>query len=58
MMKWLVKNHAKYSIDHVIWQGIIYSPNGNWLGHPDKHCKKHSGATTCHRDHVHVAVRP
>ncbi|GAB3962603.1 hypothetical protein GCM10029978_018430 [Actinoallomurus acanthiterrae] len=58
MVKWLVGHHGAYSIDHIIWQGIIYSPNGNWRGHKDKNCKKGSGVTVCHRDHVHVAVRP
>jgi hypothetical protein len=56
MMKWLVANHKKYAIDHIIWQGVIYSPNGNWRGHADKNCKRGSGVTVCHRDHVHVAV--
>jgi hypothetical protein len=58
MMKWLVAHHSQYAIDHIIWQGVIYSPNGNWRGHADKNCKKGSGVTACHRDHVHVAVRP
>ncbi|GAA0367434.1 hypothetical protein NE235_03325 [Actinoallomurus spadix] len=56
MVKWLVAHHKKYSIDHVIWQGVIYSPNGNWRGHKDKNCTSRAGVTVCHRDHVHVAV--
>jgi hypothetical protein len=55
MKNWLVKNHAKYKLDHVIWQGRIYSARTNWSskGRPQS-C---SGVTACHRDHVHVAVR-
>ena len=55
MKNWLVKNHAKYKLDHVIWQGRIYSARTGWSskGRPQS-C---SGVTDCHRDHVHVAVR-
>ncbi|WP_433271546.1 hypothetical protein ACQPZF_12675 [Actinosynnema sp. CS-041913] len=55
MKNWLVKNHAKYKLDHVIWQGRIYSARTNWStsGRPQS-C---SGVTDCHRDHVHVAVQ-
>ena len=57
MAKWLVKHHTKYAIDHVIWRGIIYSPNGQWRGHKDKNCTSRASVTTCHKDHVHVAVK-
>lgn len=51
---WLVKNHGKYQLHHVIWNGKIYSSRTNWRasGRPYS-C---SGTTDCHRDHVHVAV--
>ncbi|GIG58118.1 hypothetical protein Lfu02_24900 [Longispora fulva] len=55
MKNWLVKNHTKYKIDHIIWRGVIYSPNGNWKGHPQPNCNS-GKITECHYDHVHVAV--
>ncbi|MGY0231111.1 hypothetical protein [Longispora urticae] len=55
MKNWLVKNHTKYKIDHIIWRGVIYSPNGNWKGHSQPNCSS-SKITACHYDHVHVSV--
>lgn len=54
LKNWLIRNHAKFNLDHVIWQQRIYSARTNWssAGRPQP-C---SGVTDCHRDHVHVAV--
>jgi hypothetical protein len=55
LVKWLRKNHKKYDINHVIWQGRIYS-NVNWSGRHYSKCTKRASVTTCHKDHVHVAT--
>ncbi|GAA3862582.1 hypothetical protein GCM10022243_31350 [Saccharothrix violaceirubra] len=51
---WLVANHRRFQLHHVIWNGKIYSSRTNWRasGRPYS-C---SGTTDCHRDHIHVAV--
>jgi len=56
MRAWLVKNHKKYGIDHVMWRGKVYSPRGNWAGYAQSGCGKRPAVTACHYDHVHVAV--
>ncbi|GAB2938018.1 hypothetical protein GCM10027280_27810 [Micromonospora polyrhachis] len=57
MRAWLVKNHKKYKIDHVMWRGKVYSPRGNWKGYAQSGCSgKRPPVTACHYDHVHVAV--
>ncbi|MGW0431782.1 hypothetical protein ACWDV4_04410 [Micromonospora sp. NPDC003197] len=59
MRTWLVKNHKKYKIDHVMWRGKVYSPRNNWKGYAQSNCGgKRPAATACHYDHVHVAVIP
>ncbi|HWG98414.1 MAG TPA: hypothetical protein VNV66_03605 [Pilimelia sp.] len=59
MRSWLVKNRKKYNLDHVMWRGRIYSARTNWSskGRPQPGCANWKRKiTTCHYDHVHVAV--
>ncbi len=60
LKRWLVKNHAKYGIDHVMWRGRVYSSSDNWdpKGHVQSGCSgRNISWTGCHYDHVHVAVK-
>ncbi|SHF03088.1 hypothetical protein [Streptoalloteichus hindustanus] len=60
LKKWLVANHKRLKLDHVMWQGRIYSPRTNWSqsGRPQPGCADGKGGNTvCHRDHIHVAVK-